>query len=91
MNKKQLIAAMAEKTGLKLTEAGKALDAFVDVVVDALKEGDSVQLVGFCSLQVAKRAARQGINPQDKSQKITIPAKKVVKFKAGKALVDAIQ
>jgi len=90
MNKKQLTAAMAEKAGMTLTEAGKALDAFIESVGAALKEGDSVQLVGFGSLQVKVRAEREGVNPASK-EKISIPAKKVVKFKAGKALEDAIQ
>lgn len=90
MNKKQLIAAMAEKTGMTLTDSGKALDAFIDSVTEALKAGDNVQLVGFCSLQVNKRAGRQGVNPST-GGKISIAAKKVVKFKAGKALEDAVQ
>lgn len=90
MNKKQLIAAMAEKAGMTLTDAGKALNAFVDSINCALKEGDSVQLPGFGSLQVKDRASREGINPAS-GQKIVIPAKKVVKFKAGKALDESIQ
>lgn len=90
MNKKQLITAMAEKSGMTLTDAGKALDAFVDSVGDALKAGDSVQLAGFCSLQVSSRSAREGINPAT-GQKIKIASKKVVKFKAGKTLSDSVQ
>ncbi len=90
MNKKQLVAAIAEKSGMKLTDAGKALDAFVEVTTEALKAGDSVQLVGFCALGVNNRAGREGINPAT-GEKIKIAAKKVVKFKAGKALEDAIQ
>lgn len=90
MNKKQLIAEMAGKAGMTLTDAGKALDAFVEVVTDALKAGDNVQLVGFCALQVKERAGREGVNPAT-GDKISIAAKKVVKFKAGKALEDAVQ
>lgn len=90
MNKKQLIAAMAGKAGITLTDAGKALDAFVDSVSEALVAGDSVQLVGFCTVAVNQRAAREGVNPAT-GDKIKIAAKKVVKFKAGKALEDAIQ
>lgn len=90
MNKKQLIAAMAQKAGITLTEAGKALEAFTQSVTDALKDGDSVQLVGFCSLQVKERASRIGVNPAT-GEKINIQAKKVVKFKAGNALEQAIQ
>ena len=90
MNKKQLIAAMAEKTGMSLTDAGKALNAFVDAVGGALKAGDAVQLPGFGSLKVKERTAREGINPAT-GAKIWIPAKKTVKFKAGKALEDLVQ
>ncbi|MFW5779903.1 MAG: HU family DNA-binding protein [Bacillota bacterium] len=90
MNKKQLIANMAEKTGMTLTDAGKALNAFVDSVGDALKAGDSVQLPGFGSLKIKERTAREGINPSTK-EKIWIPAKKTVKFKAGKALEEGVQ
>lgn len=90
MNKKQLIAAMAGKAGITLTDAGKALDAFTDSVTEALKAGDNVQLVGFCALAVNERAGRVGVNPAT-GAKIQIDAKKVVKFKAGKALEEAIQ
>lgn len=90
MNKKQLIAAMADKSDMTLTEAGKALDAFIKSVTEALTSGDNVQLVGFCSLQVNERAARVGVNPAT-GAKIDIPAKKVVKFKAGKSLEQAVQ
>lgn len=90
MNKKQLIAEMADKAGLTLTDTGKVLDAFIESVTDALKAGDSVQLVGFCSLQVNERAGRIGVNPAT-GEKIQIKPKKVVKFKAGKALEDAVQ
>ncbi len=90
MNKKQLIAAMAEKSGMKLSEAGSALDAFIESVTEALKEGDNVQLVGFCSMQVNERAGRRGVNPAT-GEMIDIPAKKVVRFKAGRALEESIQ
>ena len=89
MNKKQLVSAMAEKARLSAADAGRALDAFVDSVSEALKAGDSVQLLGFVSAKVSLRGAREGMNPAT-GQKITIPAKKVVKFKAAKALDDAV-
>ena len=89
MNKKQLIGQVAEKAGFTKSNAGVALEAVIDCITEALVAGDSVQLVGFCSLSVKERAERQGINPATK-QAITIPAKKVVKFKAGKALEDSI-
>ncbi len=89
MNKTELIAAMAEETGLKKSEAEKALKAFVDIVTSALEKGDKIQLVGFGTFEVAERAAREGRNPRTKTA-IHIPASKAPKFKAGKALKDAI-
>lgn len=90
MNKKQLIDAMAKKAGLTLTDTGKALDAFISSVGDALKAGDSVALIGFGSMSVKQKAAREGVNPAT-GAKIKIPAKKVVKFKAGSALESSVQ
>jgi DNA-binding protein HU-beta len=90
MNKKELVSAIAGKTDLNLTEAGKALDAFAAAVADALKAGESVQLTGFLSIKVVSKAAREGINPSTR-EKIQIPAKKVIKFKAGSVLEDAIK
>ena len=89
MNKTELIAAMAEKAELSKKDAEKALNAFMDSVKDALAKGDKVQLVGFGTFEVKERAARKGINPQTKAE-ITIPASKAPKFKAGKALKDAV-
>lgn len=90
MNKKQLIAAMAEKTESTLVQAGKALDAFIETVGETLKAGENVQIPGFASMQVRDRAEREGVNPAT-GAKITIAAKKVVKFKAGKSLNEIIQ
>ena len=89
MNKAQLIDAMAEGAGLTKADAKKALDAFVGATTDALKGGDRVALIGFGSFSVAKRAARTGRNPQT-GKEINIAAKKVVKFKAGAELADAV-
>ncbi len=89
MNKAELIAAMAAKTGATKKNAEEALNAFVDVVTETLKKGDKVQLVGFGSFEVIKRAARKGRNPQTKEE-IKIPASKAPKFKAGKALKDIV-
>jgi DNA-binding protein HU-beta len=89
MNKAQLIDAMAEKAGLTKADAKKALDAFIEATTEALKGGDRVAVVGFCSLSVAERGARTGRNPQT-GKEIKIPAKKVVKFKAGADLADAV-
>ena len=89
MNKNELIAAIAEKSELTKKDAGAALDAFVETVTEALKQGDKVQLVGFGSFEVKARAARTGINPQTK-QPVKIAASKAPVFKAGKALKDAL-
>ena len=89
MNKTELVAAMAEKAELSKKDAESALKAFVDVVTDELKDGDSVPLVGIGSFEVAERAAREGINPLTK-QPMSIPASKAPKFKAGRGLKDAV-
>ena len=89
MNKAELIAAIAAKTGDTKKGAEASLNAFVDVVTEALVEGDKVQLVGFGSFEVRKRAARKGRNPQTKEE-IKIPASKAPVFKAGKALKDLV-
>ena len=89
MNKSELVAAIAAKTELSKKDSEKALKAFIEVVTEELKKGDKVQLVGFGTFEVAKRAAREGRNPQTgKSMKIA--ASKAPKFKAGKALKDSI-
>ena len=90
MNKAELIAAIAKESGLTKADSKKALDAFLKVTTKALKKGDRVALVGFGSWTVKKRAARKGRNPQTKKE-ITIPAKKVVKFKAGSELENAVK
>ena len=90
MNKAQLIDAIASEAGLTKADAKKALDAFIKTTTDAMKAGDRVALVGFGSFSVAERTARTGRNPQT-GKEITIPAKKVVKFKAGSELADAVQ
>ena len=89
MNKSDLVAAIAAKTGDTKKSAEETLNAFVDVVVDALVKGEKVQLVGFGSFEVRKRAARKGRNPQTKEE-IKIPASKAPVFKAGKALKDLV-
>ena len=89
MNKSDLIAAIAAKTGETKKDAEATLNAFVDVVTETLVKGDKVQLVGFGSFEVRKRAARKGRNPQTKEE-IKIPASKAPVFKAGKALKDLV-
>ena len=90
MNKTDLIEQIAAGAGLTKVDAKKALDATVAAIIDALKKGDKVQLVGFGTFAVTEKPAREGINPATK-QKITIAAKKVAKFKAGAELADAVK
>ena len=89
MNKSDLIAAIAAKTGETKKNAEATVNAFVDVVTETLVKGDKVQLVGFGSFEVRKRAARKGRNPQTKEE-IKIPASKAPVFKAGKALKELV-
>ena len=90
MNKTELIAAIAEKSGISKKDADKALAAFVSTVTETLKSGDKVQLVGFGNFEVRNRGARMGRNPQTK-ETIKIAASKAPVFKAGKAFKDAIK
>ncbi len=85
MNKAELIDAMASGSGLSKADSRRALDSFVEATEGALKKGDRVALVGFGSFGVNKREARKGRNPQT-GKEIDIPAKNVVKFKAGSDL-----
>ena len=89
MNRVELIAAMAEKAGLSKKDAEKALKAFTEVVAEELTKGEKIQLVGFGTFEVSERPAREGRNPRS-GETMTIAASKAPKFKAGKALKDAI-
>ncbi|MCX5887566.1 MAG: HU family DNA-binding protein [Proteobacteria bacterium] len=89
MIKADIINQMSSKAGISKAAAEKALKVFTDGVTAALKKGDKVSLVGFGTFSVSKRAARKGRNPQT-GKEITIRASKVPKFKAGKALKDAV-
>ena len=89
MNKTELVAAVAEQADISKKDAEKALKAFVDVVADELKKGGKIQLVGFGTFEVSERAAREGRNPQT-GKTMKIEACKAPKFKAGKALKDAV-
>ena len=89
MNKSELVAAIAAKTGETKKSAEASLNAFTEVITETLVKGDKIQLVGFGSFEVRKRAARKGRNPQTKEE-IKIPASKAPVFKAGKALKDLV-
>lgn len=90
MNKTELVAAVAAKADISKKDADKAVAALIDVIIDDIKKGDKVQIVGFGTFEARERAARVGINPQTKQQ-INIAASKVPAFKAGKAFKDALK
>ncbi len=89
MNKQELIDAIAESADLSKASAGRALDATLESIRNALKKGDTISLVGFGTFCTGKREARTGRNPRT-GDAIDIKAAKVPKFRAGKALKDAI-
>lgn len=89
MNKVELVAAVAAEAGLSKVAAQKALEAGVKAVSEALAKGENVQLIGFGTFSVVERAERNGVNPSN-GKAIKIAAKKVVKFKAGKALAEKL-
>lgn len=90
MNKSDLINSVAEKSELTKKDATKAVDAVLETIMDTLKDGEKVQLIGFGTFEVRDRAARKGRNPQT-GEEIQIPASKVPAFRAGKALRDAVK
>lgn len=89
MNKSELVEAMAKKAEMSKKDTEKALKAFEEVVTDELANNGKVQLVGFGTFEVSERTAREGRNPQT-GETMQIPASKAPKFKAGKALKDAV-
>ena len=89
MNKSDLIAAVAAKTGDTKKNAEASINALIDVIAESLKDGEKIQVVGFGSLEVRERAERKGRNPQT-GKEMKIAAKKAPVFKAGKALKDAV-
>ncbi len=89
MNKSELVSAIAEEAGLTKADAAKALDATVASITKAMSTGDSVAIIGFGTFKVGERSARTGRNPQTGAE-MQIPAAKVPKFTAGKALKEAV-
>src|SRR3954463_11125035 len=89
MNQAELIAAVAERAGLTKADAGKAVEALIGTITDALKQDEEVRIAGFGCFGISERGERQGRNPQTGAQ-ITIVASKVAKFTAGKAVKDAL-
>src|SRR5690625_2799278 len=90
LNKTDLINAVAEKSELSKKDAGKAVDAVFQTIMETLQNGENVQVIGFGNFEVRDRAARKGRNPQT-GEEIQIPASKVPAFRAGKALRDAVK
>ena len=88
MNKGELIEKVAKNSGLSKTDADKALSSILDAIAEAVATGDKVTLIGFGTFSVSERAAREGRNPQT-GETMQIPAKKIVKFKAGSKLIEA--
>ena len=89
MNKAELIAEVAVKAGLSKKDSEKAVNAALDTIIETLRSGDKVQLVGFGGFSVKERATRMGHNPKTKAP-IEISAKRMPRFKAGKALEEAV-
>ena len=91
MNKAELAQVLSEKLNISKKEAEDMVNTTVDVIIETLTKGEEVVLTGFGAFSVKQRAARVGVNPQNPTEKIQIPAVKVPKFKAGKALKDALK
>lgn len=89
MNKAELIDAIAETTGQTKSDISKTVDAFIKAITETVQDGNKVTIPGFAIFEQSERAAREGRNPAN-GEKIQIPAKKVVKIKAGKAFQDAV-
>lgn len=87
----ELIESLASKSGLSKKDVDRLLESFEDLIVEKLRAGEKVALTGFGTFSVTERKARTGVNPQNPSQKIQIPAMKVPKFTAGKTLKDALK
>ncbi|HLD64394.1 MAG TPA: HU family DNA-binding protein [Candidatus Peribacteraceae bacterium] len=91
MSKQDLITAVAESAGITKRAAADALESFITYITRNLKGGTPVTVTGFGTFKVSKRAARQGVNPRNPTQRISIPAMRVPTFKAGKTLKDAVR
>ena len=89
MNKNELISAVATRSGMTKADAGRAVEAVLEELTDALSKGEGVRIVGFGNFSVAERKAGTGRNPRT-GEPINIPASKQPKFKAGKTLKDAV-
>lgn len=91
MTKQEFANDLARRSGLSSRDAARAVDAFLDGITDALRRGEDVAFTGFGKFSTSRRAERQGVNPRNPSQKVTIPAATVPKFSAGSALKQAVR
>jgi DNA-binding protein HU-beta len=91
MTKQEFVGKVAQKSGLSNRDAGKAVDAFIDSITEALRGGDSVTFTGFGKFSTSQRAAREGVNPRNPTQKVQIAAARVPKFSAGSSLKSAVK
>ena len=91
MTKQEFVDQIAQKTGQSRKDAAKGVDAFLETVTQALQRGQEVTFTGFGKFSTQRRAERQGVNPRDPSQKVTIPAATVPKFSAGSSLKSAVR
>lgn len=91
MTKQEFIDRVAQRAGLQRRDAQKAVDAFLDTITDTLSQGDEIAFTGFGKFSTQQRAERQGVNPRNPGEKVTIPASTVPKFSAGSALKSAVR
>jgi DNA-binding protein HU-beta len=91
VTKQEFVDKVADKAGLSRRDAGKAVDAFLETISDTLKGGGDVSFTGFGKFSTSQRAARQGVNPRNPSEKVNIPASTVPKFTAGSQLKAAVK
>jgi DNA-binding protein HU-beta len=91
VTKQEFVERVSSKSGLGRREAAEAVDAVIDSITDALKAGEEVAFTGFGKFTTQHRAERQGVNPRNPSQKVTIPAARVPKFSAGSSLKQAVR
>jgi DNA-binding protein HU-beta len=91
VTKQEFVDQVASKSGLSKRDAGKAVDAFLDSITESLRRGQEVTFTGFGKFSTQHRAARQGVNPRNPGQKVTIPAARVPKFSAGSSLKQAVR
>jgi DNA-binding protein HU-beta len=91
VTKQEFVEKVADRSGLSRRDAAKAVDAVLDSITDALKRGEEVSFTGFGKFSTQRRAERQGVNPRNPSQKVTIPAATVPKFSAGSTLKQSVR